>query len=207
MTVPGLSYASGTSEIPLIGRTIGDDLVRTAGRVGEREALVDIPSGRRWSYRELNGAVDRVASGLLRLGIVKGDRVGIWAPNCAEWVLVQYAAARIGAILVNINPAYRSHELAHVLNQSTTRMLIAARSFKSSDYAAMIDEVRGDCPALADVVLLDSDAWRAIAESDIDGEALASARRRSALMTRSTSSTRPERQASRRARPFRTTTS
>jgi fatty-acyl-CoA synthase len=171
--VPVLSYASGTSEIPLIGRTIGDDLLNTARRLGEHEALVDVPSGRRWSYHELNESVDRVASGLLRSGVVKGDRVGIWAPNCAEWVLVQYAAARIGAILVNINPAYRSHELAHVLNQSSTRMLIAATSFKTSDYAAMIEEVRGDCPALADVVLLGTDAWRAIAESDIDGEAIA----------------------------------
>ena len=119
MTVPVLSYMSGTSQVPLIGRTIGDDLLRTARRLGEREALVDVPSGRRWTYRELNSAVDRVASGLLRLGIAKGDRVGIWAPNCAEWVFVQYAAARIGAVLVNINPAYRSYELAHVLNQST----------------------------------------------------------------------------------------
>ena len=173
MAVPVLSYASGPSDVPLIGRTIGDDLLRTVERLGEREALVDVPSRRRWTYRELNDSVDRVASGLLRLGIAKGDRVGIWAPNCPEWVLVQYAAARIGAILVNINPAYRSYELAHVLNQSTTRLLIAARSFKTSDYAAMIDDVRGECPALEEVVLLDSDTWQLIAESDIDDAAIA----------------------------------
>jgi fatty-acyl-CoA synthase len=173
MTVPLLSYVSGTSEVPLIGRTIGDDLLRTGERHGEHEALVDVPSGRRWSYRELNSSVDRVASGLLRRGIAKGDRVGIWAPNCAEWVLVQYAAARIGAILVNINPAYRSYELAHVLKQSTARLVFAAKSFKTSDYAAMVEEVRDDCPALAEVVLFDTDAWQSIAESEIDSEAIA----------------------------------
>jgi fatty-acyl-CoA synthase len=110
---------------------------------------------------------------LLRLGIAKGDRVGIWAPNCPEWVLLQYAAAGIGAILVNINPAYRSYELAHVLNQSTTRLLIAAKSFKTSDYSAIVDEVRDDCPALEEVVLLETDAWQSIAESDIDSEGIA----------------------------------
>src|SRR6202042_2722399 len=109
------------------------------------EALVDVPTGARWTYAELDADTDAVALGLAGLGIAPGDRVGIWAPNCAEWVLVQYATARIGAILVNINPAYRSHELAHVLNQSRARILIAATSFKTSNYAAMIDEVRGDC--------------------------------------------------------------
>ncbi|HEX4430847.1 MAG TPA: AMP-binding protein [Frankiaceae bacterium] len=171
--MPVLSYACGVSDVPLIGRTIGDDLLRTVERLGEREALVDVPSRRRWTYRELKSAVDRVASGLLRLGIAKGDRVGIWAPNCPEWVLLQYAAAGIGAILVNINPAYRSYELAHVLNQSTTRLLIAAKSFKTSDYSAMVDEVRDDCPALEEVVLLETDAWQSIAESDIDSEGIA----------------------------------
>ena len=176
MAVPALSYVSGTSNVPLIGRTIGDDLLRTARRLGGQEALVDVPSGRRWTYRELDVAVDRVASGLLRMGIAKGDRVAIWSPNCAEWILVQYAAARIGAILVNINPAYRSHELAHVLNQSTSRLLFAAMSFKTSDYAAMVDEVRGDCPALEQVVLFDTEAWQLIADSDIDSEAIAARR-------------------------------
>ena len=82
------------------------------------EALVDVAQGRRWTYAELNADVDVVARGLMALGIEKGDRVGIWAPNCAEWTIVQYATAKIGAILVNINPAYRTHELAYVLNQS-----------------------------------------------------------------------------------------
>ncbi|MEN3272442.1 MAG: fatty-acyl-CoA synthase [Actinomycetota bacterium] len=171
-----LSYASGTSEVPLIGRTIGDDLTRTVERFPDNEALVDVPTGGRWTYRQLDEAVDRVASGLLGLGIEKGDRVGIWSPNCAEWVFVQYATARLGAVLVNINPAYRSHELQYVLNQSGIRLLVAAPSFKTSDYAAMIDEVRGECAALSDVVLLGSDQWNEIASASIDRDALASIR-------------------------------
>ena len=169
----GVSYASGTSDLSLIGRTIGADLSRTTARLPDHVALVDVPTGGRWTYRELEDAVDRVATGLLRAGIDKGDRVGMWAPNGAEWVFVQYATARIGAILVNINPAYRSHELQYVVNQSTVRLLIAAASFKTSDYAAMIDEVRGDCPALEDVVLLGSDRWRALESTDVDAEAIA----------------------------------
>ena len=169
----GVSYANGTSDLPLIGRTIGADLSRTAARLPDHEVMVDVPTGRRWTYRELEDVVDRVATGLIRAGIDKGDRVGIWAPNGPEWVFVQYATARIGAILVNINPAYRSHELQYVVNQSTVRLLIAAASFKTSDYAAMIEEVRGDCPALEDVVLLGSDRWRALESTDVDAEAIA----------------------------------
>src|SRR5262245_50502776 len=115
------SYASGPSEVSLIGRTIGEDLERTVARFADREALVDVPSGGRWTYAELNDAVDPVATGLLDLGLAKGDRIGIWSPNCPEWVLVQYATAKLGAILVNINPAYRSHELGYVLEQSGVR--------------------------------------------------------------------------------------
>ncbi len=168
-----LSYASGPGDVPLIGRTIGDDLAATVGRLPDHEALVDVPTGRRWTYAELDVAVDRVASALLRDGIAKGDRVGIWSPNCAEWVLVQYATARIGAVLVNINPAYRTHELQYVLNQSSIRLLIAAPSFKTSDYAAMIDDVRAECPALHDVVLLASDRWDRVASATVDAGALA----------------------------------
>ena len=168
-----LSYASGLGDVPLIGRTIGDDLRRTVARLPDHEALVDVPTGRRWTYAELDAAVDRVASSLLREGVAQGDRVGIWAPNCPEWVFVQYASARIGAVLVNINPAYRTSELAYVLNQSSIRLLVAAPSFKTSDYAAMIDEVRAGCPALHDVVLLGSDRWEALASTPVDGPALA----------------------------------
>jgi fatty-acyl-CoA synthase len=153
------SYSSGTSDKPLLGDTIGDDFDRTVARHGDRDALVDRASGRRWTYRELADEVDAVALALLDLGVAKGDRVGIWAPNCAEWTFTQYATAKIGAILVNINPAYRVHELKYVLNQSGIGTLVAAKSFKTSDYAAMIDEVRPDCPGLRHVLLLDSPEW------------------------------------------------
>jgi fatty-acyl-CoA synthase len=159
----GRSYSSGTFGVPLLGDTIGENLDRTVARSGDREALVDVAAGRRWTYRELAADVDALALGLLGRGIVKGDRVGIWAPNCAEWTLIQYATAKIGAILVNINPAYGSRELEYVLGQSGIRMLVAAPSFKTSDYAGMIAEARPRCPALEHVVLLGSDDWHLLA--------------------------------------------
>jgi fatty-acyl-CoA synthase len=136
------SYASGDTSEPLLGETIGDNFRRTVAVYGANEAVVDRASGRRWTYAQLHADVTALAHGLLRLGIARGDRVGIWAPNCPEWTLVQYATAEIGAILVTINPAYRGHELEYVLNQSGVRLLVSAPSFKSSDYAAMISEVR-----------------------------------------------------------------
>jgi len=157
-----LSYSSGPSAVPLLGDTIGQNFDATVRACGERDALVDRPAGRRWSYAELAAEVDALALGLLGIGIGKGDRVGIWAPNRAEWVMTQYATAKIGAILVNINPAYRTRELEFVLNQSGTRLLIAAEKFKTSDYAAMIDAVRPACPGLESVVLLDSAQWSAL---------------------------------------------
>jgi fatty-acyl-CoA synthase len=156
---PVLSYASGVSDTPLLGETIGENLERTVERFGEREALVEVATGRRWTYAQLNQDVDRVARALLGYGIAKGDRVGIWSPNCAEWVLAQYATAKIGAILVNVNPAYRTHELAYALNQSGVRLLVSALSFKTSDYRAMVDEVRGDCPALERAAYLGDASW------------------------------------------------
>ena len=135
------SYASGTSTTPLLGETIGANFERTVARFGDREALVDVAAGRRWTYAELDADVNRLARGLLARGIAKGDRVGIWAPNCAEWVITQYATAKIGAILVNVNPAYRTHELAYVVAQSGLKLLISAVSFKTSDYRAMIDSI------------------------------------------------------------------
>jgi fatty-acyl-CoA synthase len=157
------SYASGISERPLLGDTIGDNLDRTAAVFADRDALVECATGRRWSYRELVADVDNLARGLLDAGLVKGDRVGIWSPNRAEWTLTQYATAKIGAVLVNINPAYRTHELEFVLNQAGVRVLVAAREFKTSDYAAMIDEVRPNCPALERVVLLGTPEWETLA--------------------------------------------
>ena len=165
-----LSYASGTSDVPLLGETVGDDFDRTAARRPDGDALIEVATGRRWTYRQLQGDVDAVALGLLDAGVRTGDRVGIWAPNVAEWVLVQYATAKIGAILVNVNPAYRTHELEFVLDQAGVSVLVAAESFKTSDYAAMIDEVRPRCPALRRVVLIGSPGWDAVVAAGRAGD-------------------------------------
>jgi fatty-acyl-CoA synthase len=159
-----LSYAHGTSLTPLIGETIGECLDRIAGRFGDLEALVDVPSGRRWTYAQLRADVDTLALGLLDLGIEKGDRVGLWSPNCPEWTLVQFATAKIGAILVNINPAYRSHELAYALNHSGCRLLISATEFKTSSYVDMVDSVRHDLTALEGTIYLGSPQWATLFE-------------------------------------------
>jgi len=162
-----LSYSSGESATPLLGDTIGGNFDATVLAFGDREALVDRsdPStARRWTYAQLAAEVDALALGLLEMGIAKGDRVGIWAPNCAEWTLTQYATAKIGAILVNINPAYRTRELEFVLNQSGTKLIVAAVKLKTSDYAAMIAEVRPRCQGLAHVVLIGSPDWQALLE-------------------------------------------
>src|SRR5215213_7181661 len=157
------SYASGIASKPLIGETIGENLERAVARFPEREALVVRHQGVRLTYAQLDEQVNGLARGLLGAGLRKGDRVGIWAPNRAEWVLVQFATAKAGIILVNINPAYRTSELEYVLRQSGCRWLIAAPAFKTSDYAAMIESVRGDLPALERVVLLGSPEWEALA--------------------------------------------
>jgi fatty-acyl-CoA synthase len=157
-----LSYSSGESATPLLGDTIGGNFDATVARFSDREALVDRPTGRRWTYTQLAADVDALARGLIELGIGKTDRVGIWAPNCPEWALTQYATAKIGAILVNINPAYRTRELEFVLNQSGTRLLIAAEKLKTSDFAAMIEQVRPRCPGLARVVLIGSPEWHSL---------------------------------------------
>ena len=157
-----LSYSHGASPEPLLGETIGDNLRRIAAAHPGREALVDLPTGRRWTYAQLDADTDTLARGLINQGIEPGDRVGIWSPNCAEWVLLQYATAKAGAVLVNINPAYRSHELAYVLRQSGTRMLVSAESFKASNYRAMIEEVSGDADRLESVVYLGAPEWDAL---------------------------------------------
>src|SRR6185503_4963028 len=124
---PGqLSYSSGTSDIALLGDTIGANLARTAAPHPDRDAVVEYATGRRLSYAEFDAAVDELARGLLAHRVQPGDRVGVWAPNCIDWMLVQYATARIGVILVNINPAYRSHELSYGLTQSGISVLFAA---------------------------------------------------------------------------------
>ncbi|MFG2193483.1 AMP-binding protein [Streptomyces sp. NPDC048639] len=157
-----LSYSSGIGTGPLLGDTIGANLARVIAAHPDREALVDIPTGRRWTYAEFGRAVDDVALGLLAKGVRKGVRVGIWAVNCAEWVLVQYATARIGAVMVNINPAYRVHELAYVLKQAGTEVLVASVAHKTSDYRRMVEQVRADCPALRDVVYIGDPTWHGL---------------------------------------------
>ena len=159
-----ISYDSGISDVPLLGETIGANLDRIAARFPDRDALVEYERGRRWTYRELVTDVDTLAIGLLEAGIGKGDRVGIWSPNRAEWTLTQYATAKIGAVLVNINPAYRLHELEFVLDQAGIRMLVSAQRFKSFDYAAMITEARPKCPALEQVVLFGDATWDGLFE-------------------------------------------
>ena len=136
-----LSFVSGASTKPLIYRTIGNALQVTAETYPEQEALVVCHQDVRWTYQELNRRVDDFAAGLIALGFEPGDRVGVWAPNCAEWVLAQFATARAGLIQVNINPAYRTHELEYVLNKVSCKGLITANRFKSSDYIAMLQEL------------------------------------------------------------------
>ncbi|MGX8909034.1 AMP-binding protein [Streptomyces netropsis] len=153
------SYAAGPTGSPLLDDTIGADLARTVERFGDREALVDVPGGRRWTYTEFGRAVEEVALGLLAKGVAKGDRVGIWAVNCPEWVLIQYATARIGAIMVNINPSYRVHELAYVLRQAEVSVLVSSVEHKTSDYRRMVEQVRATCPALRDVVYIADATW------------------------------------------------
>jgi fatty-acyl-CoA synthase len=156
------SYAKGETEPALLEETIGANLERTVAAFPDREALVEFASGSRWTWQELYRDVELVARGLIAAGIEKGDRVGIWAPNSARWTITQYAAANIGAILVNVNPAYRTHEFSYAMNQSGTKLLVAASSFKTSDYRAMVDETATQNPTLERVVYLDTDDWDAL---------------------------------------------
>lgn len=152
-----LSYRCGTAATPLLYDTIGRLFDRTADAYAERDALIVRHQGIHWSYAEYRKRVDKLAAGLLKLGIAKGDRVGIWAPNCAEWCLTQMATAKIGAILVCINPAYRVHELEYALNAVECRAIVTADRFKTSDYLAMLNEL---APELATAVPGDLQATR-----------------------------------------------
>jgi fatty-acyl-CoA synthase len=167
------SYSHGTFDTPLLGDTIGAHFERTAARFPDRPALVSRQQEVRLTYAQLDAAIDAVASALLRAGIEAGDRVGIWAPNCAEWVLVQYATAKVGAILVNVNPAYRTHELEYVLRQSSMRLLFSASAFKTSDYAAMVAEVAPGLDTLQRTVFVDRDEWAEFAGGAVDRDAIA----------------------------------
>ena len=164
-----ISYAHGTTLSPLIGETIGSYFDRVVSSHPERDALVVPHQDVRWSYRELATRVNRLAGGLVAIGLRPGDRMGIWAPNCAEWVLAQYASAKAGVILVNINPAYRTSELAYVLKQSGCRLLVSAHAYKTSDYAGMAQEVAPRCRELERTVFLDSGEWdEVLAAGDSD---------------------------------------
>ena len=142
-----LSYAHGTATRPLIGETIGNFLDHVAAEFANNEALVSTFEKRRYTYAEFLAEVGRVARALMALGMQKGERVGIWSTNCVAWVLVQFATARIGAILVNINPAYRLYELEFALRQSECNVLISGARFKDADYVQMLHEL---IPELAD---------------------------------------------------------
>lgn len=159
VAAPAASYLHGTATAPLLGDTVGGNLDRAIAAFPDREALVDVPSGRRWTYGEFGSSVDELARALLGRGVAKGDRVGIWAVNCPEWMLAQYATARIGAIMVNINPAYRAHEVEFVLNQSGISVLLASLGHRTSDYRALVEEVRGRCPDLRAVHYIGDPSW------------------------------------------------
>jgi fatty-acyl-CoA synthase len=146
-----LSYSQGLGTTPLLGETIGANFDRAVATYPDRDALIARHQGLKWTYRELGMAVDKTAAWIASLGLAKGDRMGIWAPNCAEWVYVQFATAKLGVVLVNVNPAYRTTELAYALRHSGCKALVAAPEFKTSNYRAMVSEVRGGLPDLEHV--------------------------------------------------------
>jgi fatty-acyl-CoA synthase len=161
-----LSYAHGVSEHPLLADTIGQNLELTAARVPDATALVSVHQGLRFTYAEFNAAVDALAGGMLAAGLQKGDRVGVWGPNCAEWALAQYATAKLGVIQVNVNPAYRAHELQYALNHSGCRWLLSTTSFKDADFTAMVDAVRPQTAGLERVIYFGSPEWDELATGE-----------------------------------------
>ena len=172
MSLP--SYVHGASPVALLGETIGANLRRTVDRFGDRDALVAPAQEYRATYRQLWDTTTTLAKALLARGIEKGDRVGVWSPNRFEWVVIQYATARVGAILVNINPAYKAQELGHALAQSGLTLLLLARRFRQTDYVEILDRVRPECPALREAVVLDGEWTTLLDESgSIDDDRLA----------------------------------
>ena len=149
-TLSSLSYDHGTSEAKLIGETIGAAFDRTVARYPDRDALIVRHQDVRWTWAELGARVDALAAGLLAIGLVPGDRIGIWAPNCSEWTLMQFASAKAGLILVNINPAYRRAELEYALNKVECKALVLAPALKTSDYLAIVQDL---APELASAAL------------------------------------------------------
>ncbi|WUK11517.1 AMP-binding protein [Kitasatospora sp. NBC_00374] len=162
------SHTHGGTEVALLDETIADRLDRTVAAFPDREALVDAPTGRRWTYAALGREVDRIARGLRARGVARGDRVGIWAANCPEWVLTQYATARLGAVLVNINPAYRAHELAYALNRSGVSLLVALADERGGDRPGTVAEIGGRCPGLRETLWIGEAAWRELDGADTE---------------------------------------
>jgi fatty-acyl-CoA synthase len=167
-----LSYASGASEQPLLGETIGHDLARVAQRLPDSEALVSCHQGVRYTYAEFDAAVDRLAGAMLARGVEHGDRVAVWSPNRAEWAILQYACAKLGAVLVNVNPAYRVNELEYALRQSGASWIFSTQEFKGSSFIGMIESVSANLPDLEHIVSFDSEQWRTLAAGPGDPEAL-----------------------------------
>lgn len=175
MQVSNLSSDAGPIDVALLEQTIGANLNDTVRAYPDNEALVACHQGIRWTYREFGERVDALAKGLMARGLAVGDRVGVWSPNYAEWTLLQYATAQIGVILVNINPAYRTHELSYALNQSGAVMLCAAPDFKGSDYVAMVAEIRDECPDLQHVVFWWTPEWEELISELITGQTVSDA--------------------------------
>jgi fatty-acyl-CoA synthase len=160
-----LSIVSGPTSTPLLDQTIGSNLLDTVERFGDEDALVVVHQGIRQTWNEFNATVTDVAKGLMGMGIQAGDRVGMWSPNYAEWVYIQFATAKIGAILVNINPAYRISELRYALNHSGCRLLVTRTRYLTSEYRSMVEEVAPDLPDLENVIYYDADDWLALVEA------------------------------------------
>ena len=169
--MPSLAIEMGARDQPLLAQTIGDNLRQTVARVPNNDAIVCLHQDLRWTYQDFYIRVQRLASGLLAAGLKPLDRLGLWSPNYAEWILVQYATAEIGVVLVNINPAYRTHELAYALNQSGCRFLIAAPSYLTSNYQAMVASVQDQTPELERTVFFWSPEWEALIAGDAQYQA------------------------------------
>ena len=164
--MPSLAIEMGSRDQPLLAQTIGENLRQTVAQFPETEAIVSRHQGLRWTYQDFYSRVQRLASGLLAAGLKPLDRLGLWSPNYAEWTLVQYATAEIGVVLVNINPAYRTHELAYALNQSGCRFLIAAPAYLSSNYQAMVAAVQDQTPGLERAIFFWSPEWETLIAGD-----------------------------------------
>ena len=159
-----LAYTYGASDVSLLGETIDQNLRRTVEKFPHKEALISVHQNYRVTYTKFYEQVTAVAKGLIALGVKPGDRVGIWSPNCYEWTLLQYATAKIGVIMVNINPAYRTSELIYVINQSGISFIFAAPEFKSSNYKKMIDDAREFTETLRKEVYW-GDSWQRFLEN------------------------------------------